>query len=174
MFELQEIDPEVYRQKTRKATYIVMAIFIVIGFFLAYQFEQWFGAYSSNHLVLNFLGAFVGLLITAAIMKAYFVNKPWMAEVVYGWQLKRNLMKITNIMRPLEEAVAQGDETAMKILRFYHLGIIQMYRLDDNHHGLIDIMPEKEAFESKLVEKGIDLNQTVFDPIGVDRFKAQL
>ena len=98
MFKIEEIDPVFYRKQTRKATLIVMAIFIVIGFGAATLAVDLFGEYSSNHLVLNFIGAFVGLLITGTIVKLFFADKEWMKEGIYAWRLKRNLMYISNVL----------------------------------------------------------------------------
>ncbi len=171
MFKIEEIDPAFYRKQTRKATLIIMAIFIVIGFGTAQLTVHWLGDYSNNHIVLNFMGAFVGLLITAAIVKAYFADKPWMKEAIYAWKLKRNLMYISNVMRHLKEAVDNDDAKAMEILRFYHLGTKQMHRLEDNSHALIDLKAEMRELEEKMQAKELDLNQYEFDMQWADAYK---
>ena len=86
-----------------------------------------------------------------------------MAEAMYGWKLKRSLMHITNAMRQLQEKVAAGDVEAMKLLRFYHLGVTQMYTLEQNTSGLIDLKAEKEQLEAQMLELGLDTEQTTFD-----------
>lgn len=171
VFQIQDIDPKFYRSQTRKATLIVMAIFMVIGWFLAYMFPKWLGDYFQSTLTLNFVGAFVGLMITAFMTKSLFANKPWMHEAMYGWRLKRNLMHVTNRQRHILEAVEQGDQQAMKILRFYHLGLEQMHRLEDNSTSLIDVLAEKRDLEKKMMELGMDLNQTEFDETWVENYK---
>jgi len=172
MFKIEEIDPVFYRKQTRKATLIVMAIFIVIGFGSATLALHWFGKHSNNHLVLNLIGAFVGLLITAAIVKVYFADKAWMKEAIYAWRLKRNLMYVTNSLANIQKAVEQGDEKAMKILRFYHLGLEQMHKLDDNNQALLDLLVEKKTLENKMNAKGISLEQTEFDFEWAEEYKS--
>ncbi len=173
MFKIQQIDPLFYRKQTRKATLIIMGIFIVIGFITARLTVHWFGDYSNNHIVLNFLGAFVGLLITAAIVKAYFADKAWMKETIYAWKLKRNLMYISNLMRHIQDAVDTGDIQAMKILRFYHLGTAQMHQLEDNSHALIDLKAEMRALEERMNALDIDLNQDEFDMTWADQYRSE-
>lgn len=173
MFKIEEIDPVFYRKQTRKATLIVMAIFIVIGFGTATLAVDLFGEYSSNHLVLNFIGAFVGLLITGTIVKLFFADKQWMNEAIYAWRLKRNLMYISNVLNNVKEAVENGDEQAMKILRFYHLGLEQMHRLEDNNQALIDVVAEKKELENKMTEKNLELNQVEFDFTWSEEYKNQ-
>ncbi|BCN93304.1 hypothetical protein THMIRHAM_10890 [Thiomicrorhabdus immobilis] len=173
MFKIEEIDPIYYRKQTRKATLIVMAIFIVIGFFTATMAVDLFGEYSSNHLVLNFMGAFVGLLITAGIVKVFFADKEWMKEGIYAWRLKRNLMYISNVLNNVKQAVEDGDQQAMKILRFYHLGLEQMHRLEDNNQALIDVVAEKRELEDKMQALELELNQVEFDFAWSDAYKNQ-
>lgn len=171
MFQIEEIDPKFYQSQTRKATMIVMAIFIVIGLILANLFPMWFGEYFESQLMLNFAGAFTGLMITAFLVKHFFSDKPWMREAMYGWRLKRSLMHITNRQRHILEAVEEGDEMAMKILRFYHLGLEHMHKLEANSTSLVDMIVEKRNLEKKMTELGLDLNQTKFDAKWVEAYK---
>ena len=172
MFKIESIDPAHYRKRTRNATLIIMAVFIVIGFAFASLTVKYLGEYSNNKLVLNLMGAFVGLMLTAYIIKTFFANKPWMKESMYAWRLKRSLMHITNVLKKVQEAAQQGDTHALKVMRFYHLGLEHMHKLEANSSALIDIIAEKKEVEAKMVELGLDLNQTEFDPEWVERYKS--
>lgn len=173
VFEIQEIVPEVYRKKSRNSTLIIMGIFIVIGFICAMTFVSWWGEYTNNSLVLNLMGGLVGLVITALIVKTFFINKPWMFEAMYGVRLKRHLMMVTNRLRPIQEAAQAGDETAMKVLRFYHLGLTQMHKFDNNSSASLDLVAEKQALEKQLNAKKIDLHQTCLNPADLSSYRNQ-
>ncbi|NPA71241.1 MAG: DUF3087 domain-containing protein [Gammaproteobacteria bacterium] len=171
MFKIEQIDPVFYRKQTRKATLIIMAIFIVIGFSTAYLFVSYFGEYSNNKLVLNLIGAFIGLIITGYLVKTLFADKPWMRESMYAWQLKRSLMHITNVERHVKEAAQANDPHALKVLRFYHLGLEHMHKLEGNSSALIDMIAEKKEIEEKMQALGLPLEQTEFDAEWVERYK---
>ncbi|WP_198265414.1 DUF3087 family protein [sulfur-oxidizing endosymbiont of Gigantopelta aegis] len=171
MFKIEEIDPVHYRKQTRKSTLIIMGIFIVIGFTTARYTVVYFGEYSDSHIVLNFLGAFVGLLITFGIVNTFFKDANWMKEAMYAWRLKRHIMSIYNAMKPLQEAADQGDIEAIKILRFYHLGTEQMYQLDNNSHGLMELKSQMQALEAKMKEMDIEANQTEFNMESVAAYR---
>jgi hypothetical protein len=171
MFKIEEIDPVHYLKQTRKSTMFIMGIFIVIGFITARYTVVYFGEDSDNHIVLNFLGALAGLLITFWIVNAFFKDASWMKEAMYAWRLKRHIMYIYNAMNRLQEAADQGDVEAIKILRFYHLGTEQMYRLDNNNHELIELRSQMQELESKMKEMGIEANQTEFDMELVDGYR---
>jgi hypothetical protein len=162
MFQIQDIDPKHYRTQTRNATLRIMGLFIVVGFISSYGFYSLFDN-PPNPITLQVIGALIGLGLTFWFVAKFLKDKPWMKEAMYGWQLKRSLMHITNAMRPLQEKVEQGNVEAMKIMRFYHLGISQMYTFEQNTTGLIDLKAEKEALENTLRELGIDTEQTQFD-----------
>ncbi len=174
MFKLEDIEPSYYRKKTRNATLIIMAIFIVIGFFFAHLSVTYLGDYSNNKLVLNLMGALVGLLVTAYIIKKFFADKPWMKESMYAWQLKRNLMHITNVLEKVQNAAKQNDPHALKIMRFYHLGLEQMHKLEANSSAIMDILAEKKEIEEKMTQLELNLNQTEFDPAWVERYKETI
>ncbi|KUJ72139.1 DUF3087 family protein [Thiomicrospira sp. WB1] len=163
MFSIQPMDPPTYRRKTRNATLIIMAMFIVIGMITATTFVEYLKPYNNNLIVLNILGALLGLVITFFIVKWFFADKPWMQEVMYAWRLKRNLMKISNAHETLQEAATNGDTQAMKILRFYHLGLTQMHKLENNYHALTDLKAEKEELEKQMQAASLDLDQARFD-----------
>ena len=171
MFKIEEIDPVHYRKQTRKSTMIIMGIFIGIGFITARLTVVYFGEYLNNHIILNFLGAFAGLLITFGIVNTYFKDANWMKEAMYAWRLKRHLMYIYNAINRLQKAVDQGDIEAIKILRFYQLGTEQMYKLDNNSHELIELRNQMQELESKMKNMGIEANQTEFDMESVDAYR---
>jgi len=163
MFKIEDIDPVFYRKQTRKSTMIIMAIFVVIGFIMARLTVGWLGDQSNNHIVLNFIGAFIGLLFTFAIVNVFFKDADWMKEAMYAWRLKRHLMAVYNIMNNLKRAVEDGDKEAIKIMRFYQLGTAQMYHIDNNSTDLIELKAEMRELETQMNELGIDLNQNQFD-----------
>ena len=174
MFTIEEIDPKIFRKKTRKATYIIMAIFAVFGFPLAHLLPIILNRLDINPFILNFSGALLGLFITFWIVKIFFADKDWMKEAIYSWQLKRSLARLYNILTPLKESVENGDKEAMKILRFYHLALERMYQLENNSHANIELIAEKKAHEEKMKALNLDLNQITFDhEKHIDKYKKQ-
>ena len=95
-----------------------------------------------------------------------------MASAVYGWQLKRSLMSVTNVMHKVSERVQANDPSAIKLLRFYHLGLIQMHELDANSSAQAQLVGEIEAHKAKMQALGIDIAQTRLDPAWLDSLKS--
>lgn len=142
---------------------IFIAIFVVIGFSSARLTATTIGQYSNNPILFEFIGAFIGLIITIYVMKAFFAKADWMQEAIYSLNLKRTLMKINNHLRPLQTAEKDNDEIAIKTLRYYHIGLQQMNKLENNSHALIDMAAEMKQLEAKMIERNMDLEQLTFD-----------
>ena len=171
MFRIEEIDPVYYRKQTRKSTLIIMGIFIVIGFISARLAVVYLSAYSNNQIVLNFLGAFAGLMLVFWIVSTFFKDADWMKEAMYAWRLKRHLMYIYNVLKNIQEAADQGDVKAINILRFYQLGTEQMYLLDNNNLEMDDLKIQMRVLESKMKEMGLEPNQTEFKLASADQYR---
>ncbi|NWB93067.1 DUF3087 domain-containing protein [Pseudomonas agarici] len=163
MFEIKPFNPETYRQQTRRATLIIAVIFVLLAMLLSGLAVMLFGTPGGDNLRLNAAGVFVAVLLMAALMRQVFWKQPWMAAAVYGWQLKRSLMRITNVMHQVTANVQAHDPLAMKLLRFYHLGLTQMHQLDGNSSSHDQMLHEIEQHKSAMEALGLDTEQLGLD-----------
>lgn len=172
LFTLADIKPEEYRQQTRKATWIIITVFVALAMLVSSLLVMFFGEPGGDNFRLNLAGVATGVVITAALVRLVFSKQPWMAANVYGWQLKRSLMSITNVMHNVTEGVATGNPVAMKLLRFYHLGLIQMQQLDGNTSEISQIIYEADAHKQSMQALGIDCEQQTFDSAWIKAVKG--
>lgn len=171
MFEIQPRNAETYRQQTRRIAMIVLGLFAVIAMLLSTLAVQVFGEPGGNNFRLNLAGVLAGLAVTVALVRYQFWGQPWMAPAVYGWQLKRSLMRITNVMHHVKAGVGARDPAAMKILRFYHLGLTQMHQLDGNLGELSQMVREIDAHRELMEAEGLTIEQTRLDPQWLEAVK---
>jgi hypothetical protein len=130
-----------------------------------------FGEPGGDNLRFNVGGVFVAFLLTAALMRGQFWHQTWMAPAVYSWRLKRSLMSVTNVMHQVTAAAEQNDPTAMKVLRFYHLGLIQMHELDGNSSDHAQLHREVEAHMERMQALGLEIDQKRLDPAWLQALK---
>lgn len=171
MFELKPCDPATFRQQTRRSTLIIAVLFMALAMLLSTFAVMLFGEPGGDNFRFNVGGVFAGVLITIALVRGPFWTQQWLAPAVYGWQLKRNLMRVTNVMHTLKDRVQANDPTALKVLRFYHLGLTQMHDLDANSSAQAQLVGEMQAHRAKMQALGIDTEQTRFDPAWLEGFK---
>ncbi|MFY0728811.1 DUF3087 domain-containing protein [Pseudomonas sp. NFX15] len=164
MFEIQPMNADTYRQKTRRSTVMIALIFLALAMALSTLAVAFFGTPGGDNLRFNVGGVFVAVLLMVALMRKVFWTQPWMRPAVYSWQLKRSLMSVTNVMHHVTAAVEQGDPVAMKLLRFYHLGLNQMHQLDGNSSDHTQLSHEMEQHKQRMQALNIDTEQTRLDP----------
>lgn len=163
LFAIQPMNPETYRRQTRRITLILAVGFILFTLLLSTATVKLFGTPGGDNFRWNLLGVLTGLAVTVAVVRLYLWPRPWMAPAVYGWQLKRSLMRVTNVMHHVKTGVAAGDPTAMKLLRFYHLGVTQMHQLDGNSSDLSQMVREIDAHREAMLAQGLDPEQNALD-----------
>ena len=163
VFQLQTIDPERYRRETRRSSLIVLLSFAVLAMNCATLTVHLFDDPQQGSVVWNLLGVLLGLLITALLVRTVYWSLPWMASARYGWRLKRCLMRIGNAMHRLERAEAAGDPEALRILRFYHLGVDQMQTLEGGGRLDDDTDPLRKRVLASLHARGLVPEQTRFE-----------
>ena len=171
MFEIQPMNAETYRQQTRRSTMIIALIFLALAMALSTAAVAIFGEPGGDNLRFNIGGVFAAVLLMAALMRKLFWTQDWMAPAVYSWQLKRSLMSITNVMHHVTTGVEAGDPTAMKLLRFYHLGLSQMHQLDGNSSDQGQLSREMEQHRARMEALGMDTEQTRLDPAWIETVK---
>ena len=172
MFELKPCDPVTFRQQTRRSTLIVAVLFMALAMLLSSLAVMLFGEAGGDNFRFNVGGVFAGVLITVALVRGPLWTQPWLASAVYGWELKRNLMRVTNVMHTVTERVQVNDPTAIKVLRFYHLGLTQMHALDANSSAQAQLIGEIETHQAKMQALRIDTERTRFDPAWLEQLKA--
>lgn len=170
-FEISPWRPEAYRQQTRRSTLVVIVIFAALAMLLSGLAVLLFGQPGGDNFRLNLGGVLLGLALTVLLVRQVFWAQPWMAAAAYGWRLKRSLMSVTNVMHHVTAGVAAEDPTAMKLLRFYHLGLTQMYQLDGNSSALSQTVREIDAHRERMDTLGLDTEQPRLDPAWLDEVK---
>lgn len=171
MFEIKQWNPETWRRQTRRSTLIIALIFVVLAVTLSSVAVLLFGEPDGDNFRLNLGGVIVGLVLSVALVRIKFWSQAWMAPAIYGWQLKRSLMRITNVMHYVTAGVLAGDPTAMKLLRFYHLGLTQMHQLDGNSSALGQMTREIDQHQENLLAQAIDAEQYQLNPAWLEAVK---
>ncbi len=170
-FEIKPLNPETYRQQTRRSTLAVVATFVLLAMGLSAAAVAMFGEPGGDNLRMNIAGVVIGLGLTVLLVRLVYWQQPWMASAVYGWRLKRSLMSVTNVMHHVKAGVALEDPTAMKLLRFYHLGLTQMHQLDANSGSLLEMRAEIEQHRSAMETLGLDVDQQRLEPTWIESVK---
>jgi len=164
MFEIQPFDSATYRQQTRRSTVIVAVIFVAMAMLLSSLAVMLFGTPGGDNFRWNAGGVALAVMLCAALFKVKLWSQPWMSAAVYGWRLKRALMSVTNVMHDVEAGVKAQLPEAMKLLRFYHQGLTQMYLLEADTSSLSQVTAEINAHKDAMQTLGLETDQPRLNP----------
>ncbi len=75
-------------------------------------------------------------------------------------------------MSYVKAGVALGDDSAMKLLRFYHLGVTQMHQLDGNSSELSQMVREIDVHRELMEQRGLGVEHNRLDPAWLEAVKG--
>jgi len=171
-FTIAEIGSADYQKQTRKSSIIIIIVFAASAMLFSSLLVLFLGDAESSNFKWNITGVILGVLFTAILINGYFKKQPWMAASMYGWRLKRSLMSVTNIMHHVKIGVSANDPTAIKLMRFYHLGLLHMHKLDGNPSQDAELISQINELQEKMHDLQIDLQQHTLEPDWISQIKA--
>ena len=131
-----------------------------------------FGGADGSNFGWNLTGVLLALVLTVTLVRTVFLKQRWMASAAYGWRLKRALMRVTNQMHQVKDGVQAGDENALRVLRFYHLGLQEMHHLEGNSSDMLELVAEREQLRETLLARGLPEDQPALYSEWLEALKA--
>ena len=161
--QLRQIDKNRYRKHYRIVFAAITVALIVISLVISTLLIRWFGSPDESHFILNLIGVVIAALVVSYAMY-HFREHPFMDEVVYVWNLKKQLNRIYRKQHKIEPLVEDNNVDAMVIMYFMHQGSKQLYELDDNTITMDDLAIKISHLNSKIEENGLKLNTDDYTP----------
>ena len=167
--QLREIDKTRYRKHLRLVFVGMAAVLIIIAISTSALLINLFSTPEASHFMHNLAG-----VVIAAIFVGFVLTKlrqhPFMFEVVYVWDLKQQLNRISRKQRKIEAAADEGNHDAMIIMNYLYRGSKQLYLLDDNTITMEDLAVKIQVLGSRMEAAGLSLSTDSYDPSMLERF----
>ena len=103
----------------------------------------------------------IGVLVAAGVVGfglSHYRHHSYLTEVLYVWELKRSLNKITRKLRKIEAAAKQGNINAMQALQFSYAGSRQLWQLDDNMIIMDELLIKQAELDALAAEFNVTLD----------------
>lgn len=154
--KLRPIDKKRYR-KHYKIVFAAIAIeLVIVSLISSTLLISWLGSPDESHFILNLAGVVVAGLLVLFVLY-HFKGHPFMDELVYVWNLKKQLNSIYRKQHKIEPLIEDNNLDAMVIMNYMYEGSKQLYELDDNTITLGDLAIKAKYLNTKLEEKEIKL-----------------
>ena len=156
LMKLRPIDKYRYRKHYKIVFAAIVIALTAISLACSTLLISWLGSPDETHFTLNLAG-FVVAVLSVAYAVYRFRDHPFMDEVVYVWNLKKQLNLIYRKQHKIEPLIEDSNVDAMVIMNYMYQGSKQLYELDDNTITMSDLAIKTRHLNTKLEEKGLNL-----------------
>ena len=117
---------------------------------------------SGSHFHWNLLGVIITSISIGWALNKYRTHD-YMTEVVYVWELKQALNKITRKMAKLKAAGREGDPQALLAIHYSYAGSRLLWQLDDNTITMDELAVKQAELDSVAAKFNVTLNADDYD-----------
>ncbi|WP_149981698.1 DUF3087 domain-containing protein [Pseudoalteromonas rhizosphaerae] len=124
---------------------------------------------SGSHFHWNLIGVVITSLTIGWALNKYRTHD-YMTEVVYVWDLKQALNKITRKMAKLKAAGREGNPQALLAIHYSYAGSRLLWQLDDNTITMDELAIKQAELDSVAAKFNVTLNVDDYDDVILKQF----
>jgi hypothetical protein len=167
--KLRPIDKYRYRKHYKIVFAAIVIELTAISLVCSALLISWLSSPDESHFTLNLAGVVLAVMIVAYTVYR-FKDHPFMDEVVYVWNLKKQLNLIHRKQHKIEPLIEDNNVDAMVVMNYMYQGSKQLYELDDNTITLDDLAIKARHLNTRLEEKGLKLTTDDYDSALLGQF----
>ena len=156
LMKLRQIDKKRYRKHYRIVFATIIIALIVISLVSSTLLIYWLSSPEESHFKLNISGVVVAVLLVTNVVYR-FKDHQFMDELVYVWNLKKQLNRIYRKQHKIEPLIDDNNLDAMVIMNYMYQGSKQLYELDDNTITMGELAIKTKYLNTKLKENQLKL-----------------
>ncbi|KPH94332.1 hypothetical protein AMS58_12460 [Pseudoalteromonas porphyrae] len=124
---------------------------------------------SGSHFHWNLIGVVITSLTIGWALNKYRTHD-YMTEVVYVWELKQALNKITRKLAKLKAAGREGNPDALLAIHYSYAGSRLLWQLDDNTITMDELAIKQAELDSVAAKFNVSLDANNYDPAILKQF----
>ena len=155
--QLIQIDKARYRKHLNIVIMICIVLLTSGCLGISQTIIQFFPDPSGSHFHWNLTGVIItSIMIGIGLVKIR--HHAFMTEVVYVWDLKQALNRVTRSMKKVKAAAELGNYDALLALQFNYAGSRLLWELDDNTIIMDELAVEQAKLDALLTQYNISVN----------------
>ncbi|NMR26676.1 DUF3087 domain-containing protein [Pseudoalteromonas sp. NEC-BIFX-2020_015] len=167
--QLIQIDKARYRKHLNRVI-IGCGLTLAIGSLAISQtLIAFFPDESGSHFHWNLIGVVITSLTIGWALNKYRTHD-YMTEVVYVWELKQALNKITRKLAKLKAAGREGNPDALLAIHYSYAGSRLLWQLDDNTITMDELAIKQAELDSVAAKFNVSLDANNYDPAILKQF----
>lgn len=160
--KLIQIDKARYRKHLNQVIIACVIALAVGSLTISQTLIALFPDPSGSHFHWNLLGVVVCSLLVGFVLNKYR-NHDYMTEIVYVWELKKALNKITRKMPKLKAAGREGNADALLAIHYSYAGSRLLWQLDDNTITMDELAIKQAELDSVADKYNLSLDAERYD-----------
>jgi hypothetical protein len=160
--KLIQIDKARYRKHLNQVIIACVIALAVGSLAISQTLIALFPDPSGSHFHWNLLGVVVCSLLVGFVLNKYR-NHDYMTEIVYVWELKKALNKITRKMPKLKAAGREGNADALLAIHYSYAGSRLLWQLDDNTITMDELAIKQSELDSVADKYNLSLDAERYD-----------
>jgi len=160
--KLIQIDKARYRKHLNQVIIACVIALAVGSLAISQTLIALFPDPSGSHFHWNLLGVVVCSLLVGFVLNKYR-NHDYMTEIVYVWELKKALNKITRKMPKLKAAGREGNADALLAIQYSYAGSRLLWQLDDNTITMDELAIKQAELDSVAQQYNLTLDVDKYD-----------
>ncbi|MEZ7277951.1 DUF3087 domain-containing protein [Pseudoalteromonas sp. 68 DY56-GL68] len=160
--KLIQIDKARYRKHLNQVIIACVIALAVGSLAISQTLIALFPDPSGSHFHWNLLGVVVCSVLVGFVLNKYR-NHDYMTEIVYVWELKKALNKITRKMPKLKAAGREGNADALLAIHYSYAGSRLLWQLDDNTITMDELAIKQAELDSVADKYNLSLDAERYD-----------
>ena len=161
--KLRDIDKKRYSKHYKILFAVIVTELLIVSIVCSSLLINWFSTPEESHFLLNIAGVVIAALrVTYALY--HFKDHPFMNEVAYVWNLKKQLNQIVRKQHKIEPLMENNNVDAMIIMNYMYKGSKQLYELDDNTITLDSLASRSRLLDIRLAEQNLTVSTDDYHP----------
>ena len=160
--KLIQIDKARYRKHLNQVIIACVIALAVGSLAISQTLIALFPDPSGSHFHWNLSGVVVCSLLVGFVLNKYR-NHDYMTEIVYVWELKKALNKITRKMPKLKAAGREGNADALLAIHYSYAGSRLLWQLDDNTITMDELAIKQAELDSVADKYNLSLDAERYD-----------
>lgn len=167
--QLIKIDKTRYRRHLNRVIVGCIALLALGSLAISQTLIALLPSDSGSHFHWNLLGVVVTTLTLGWLLNKYR-RHPYMTEVVYVWDLKQALNKITRKMPKLKAAAQTGNVDALLAIQYSYAGSRLLWNLDDNSIVMEELSIAQLELDTLVNKYNLTLNTDDYNELILKQF----
>lgn len=160
--KLEQIDKSRYDKHFKLLFLMIVVVMLAIALLSSTLLIHLLGnPGQEGNFIFNLFGVVIAAVFIGSMLRRYHKH-PFMYELVYVWQLKKQLNQIQRKKQSLLNAVKDDQLDAIIAMYFFYHGSKQLYELDNNTITMEELNSDLATLDTRIAQLNLSVTTDMY------------